>query len=567
MACSLHADSCLYVLGYHAVAVFLALSLKELHAGHRDDSCLYAVCLEQFLCVHAQFYFRTRGNEQYVGLTLAVVEHVCALERLQSRIFICGQILSGLDYDGGIFCGECRNICRRGLPAVAGTEYVDVGQRAHHYQLLHGLMGGAVLAYAYGIVRHYICYGQTHKRAHSDACLHVVDEGEEGRADCAQTAVNLNAVAYCRHCMFPYAELNVAALSVFGREVFAALYFRLGGGGKVGRAGHEVGRNLGYKVDYLAAAASGCLGLVKVGKSVYCVEVGGCAAHELLVLRCKQGIVALIGSKECVPALFCRAFFLGYCKAVRLYFVGNFEGFARPAEVFLCLCKVALAEGSAVAGSRVLEGGTVSYLGFAYYERGARKVALCALDCNLKRSKIGCVVYAYNLPALSYEARCYVLAESRLYVALYGYVVAVVQEYELAELLGACKGARLIAYALLKAAVTAEHIGVVVDYVIAGLVEKGGKVSFRNRHADGVGNALAEGTGGGLYAVRPAVFGVSGRSGAELTESHKVFLGHVIAEEVQKRIEHCRAVTCRKNESVAVVPLGVFVAVIEKVCE
>lgn len=50
------------------------------------------------------------------------------------------------------------------------------------------------------------------------------------------------------------------------------------------------------------------------------------------------------------------------------------------------------------------------------------------------------------------------------------------------------------------AAITQEHIGVVIDDVVAGAVELRAQNFFSQREADSVGQALTQGTGSGLHA-------------------------------------------------------------------
>ena len=71
--------------------------------------------------------------------------------------------------------------------------------------------------------------------------------------------------------------------------------------------------------------------------------------------------------------------------------------------------------------------------------------------------------------------------------------------------------ARLGRDALLEVAVGGDHEGVVVDDLVAGAVEARGQHALGERHADGVGDALAERAGRDLDAGRVAVLGVAGR--------------------------------------------------------
>ncbi len=63
--------------------------------------------------------------------------------------------------------------------------------------------------------------------------------------------------------MLAYAEADIPALAVFGREVALALKLGFGGGGKVCRAGHKVGNYFGNFVYNLSAGNSCRFGLVE----------------------------------------------------------------------------------------------------------------------------------------------------------------------------------------------------------------------------------------------------------------------------------------------------------------
>ncbi len=47
----------------------------------------------------------------------------------------------------------------------------------------------------------------------------------------------------------------------------------------------------------------------------------------------------------------------------------------------------------------------------------------------------------------------------------------------------------------------------------------------------------------------------------------QVFLGYVVAEEMQQAVKEHGAVTRGEYESVAVIPLGVVIAEVQKICE
>ena len=113
---------------------------------------------------------------------------------------------------------------------------------------------------------------------------------------------------------------------------------------------------------------------------------------------------------------------------------------------------------------------------------------------------------------------------------------------------------RLVADPLHQAAVAAEHIGVVIDEVVA---ELGGEQALGERHADRIGDALAERPGRHLDAGREAALGMAGGAAAELAEMLQLVERHVgIAGQMQQPVEQHRAVPVRQHEAVAVGPVG-----------
>ena len=75
---------------------------------------------------------------------------------------------------------------------------------------------------------------------------------------------------------------------------------------------------------------------------------------------------------------------------------------------------------------------------------------------------------------------------------------------------------RFLADAFHQVAVGGEHVGLVIDHIGA---EHGGEMPLGDRHADRVGEPLAERAGGGLDAGRVAVFRMAGGDRAELAEA------------------------------------------------
>ena len=150
-------------------------------------------------------------------------------------------------------------------------------------------------------------------------------------------------------------------------------------------------------------------------------------------------------------------------------------------------------------------------------------------------------------------------------MAVDGDVVVVVEGGQFAQAPGAGKRTGFVRNAFHQAAVAEENPGAVVDDGVAGAVEVVRQHFFGQRHADGVGDALAERAGGGFDARRVAVFGVAGRLAVQLTEILQVVDRQVVAGQVQQGIDQHRAVTIGQHEAVTVGPLGVGGVVLEVV--
>ena len=81
------------------------------------------------------------------------------------------------------------------------------------------------------------------------------------------------------------------------------------------------------------------------------------------------------------------------------------------------------------------------------------------------------------------------------------------------------------------------------------------EVALGKRHADRVGDALAERAGGGLDAGRMAEFRMPRRDRSELAEALELIDGHrFVAGQMQQRVDQHRAVSGRQHEAVTVRP-------------
>ncbi len=178
------------------------------------------------------------------------------------------------------------------------------------------------------------------------------------------------------------------------------------------------------------------------------------------------------------------------------------------------------------------------------------------LDGGLDGRQVVAVGDALGVPAVGLEARQDVLRPGHARRPVELDVVVVVEDHELAQAQVAGQAGGLGGDALLEVAVGADHVGPVVDDVVARAVELVGQASLRDGHAHGVAEALAEGSRGGLHAGRHAVLRVPRRARAELAEALQLVERQVVAGEVQHRVEQHAGVPGTEHEAVAVEPVG-----------
>ena len=164
---------------------------------------------------------------------------------------------------------------------------------------------------------------------------------------------------------------------------------------------------------------------------------------------------------------------------------------------------------------------------------------------------------ADDLPAVGFVAGGHVFGEPAVDLAVDGDAVGVVQGDELAQAPTHRPGAGLVGDAFHEAAVTEEHIGVMVDDRMFGGVEAGGQHLFGQGHAHGGRDALSQGTGGHLHAGGHVALRVAGGAGAQLAEVADVVHAQVVTGEVQHGIEQHGGVTVGQHEAVSIHPAGI----------
>ncbi len=162
-----------------------------------------------------------------------------------------------------------------------------------------------------------------------------------------------------------------------------------------------------------------------------------------------------------------------------------------------------------------------------------------------------------DVPAVSLESLLHVLVEGELRVPLDRDVIVVVEKIQLSEPQMTRERRRFRGDSLHEVAVAAKPPHPVIHDLLAGPVEAFREQPFRDRHADGVSESLAERSGRDLHARRVPALRVSRRGRAPLPEILDVVERNTVAGQKQNRVEQHRGVTVGQDEAVAVRPVRI----------
>ena len=433
--------------------------------------------------------------------------------------------------------------------------------------MLDGLMGRAVLAEADGIVGHHVDDAEPHEGGEAHCRPAVVGEGEEGAAEGNDAAVQRHAVHHRAHGVLAHAVIEVAAAVLAGHDRREFVGLRAVGAGEVGRAADEARQRIGNRADCPLVRdprrdGGRLLGEGSLQARERLRETGRqIARHGGVEIRpaalVERGMARLPGRPR-VPAPFPDGAPGGENR------IRHREGRMRPPQPLAGARNLVRAEGRAVArGSPRLRRRAVADHRAAFDHRGpglglGRSDRLC--HC------LGIVaVDALRMPAGGIEARSRVVGEREAGGAVDGDVVGIVEHDQPVQLKVTGERDRLLADALHQAAVAAGDVGVVIHEVRA---EAGRHAALRQRHADGIGEALAQRAGGGLDPGGMPVLGMAGGAAAELAEVADLADVDIrIAGQVEQRVEQHRAVPVGEHEAVPVGPVGARRVELEEAAE
>ncbi len=109
----------------------------------------------------------------------------------------------------------------------------------------------------------------------------------------------------------------------------------------------------------------------------------------------------------------------------------------------------------------------------------------------------------------------------------------------------------------LQVAIAGQNVGVVVHDGVTRSIEVRGKGHLGDGHADGVGQALTQGSGGGLNAGGLAVFGMARGAAPPLAEPLEFLQWQVEARDMEQGVQERTSMSGREDEAVPVGPEGI----------
>ena len=176
----------------------------------------------------------------------------------------------------------------------------------------------------------------------------------------------------------------------------------------------------------------------------------------------------------------------------------------------------------------------------------------CGFDRGLDFFRVVTVNVTDHLPVVGFETLWRVVGKPAFNFAIDGDAVVIVEGDQFAQAQGAGQRANFVGNAFHHAAITQEHVGVVIDNVMARTVELRAHDFFGQGKAHSVGQALTQRASGGFNARRVAQLRVARGAAVQLAEVFQVVDRQVIAGQVQQRVDQHRTVAVGQHEAVTV---------------
>ena len=239
---------------------------------------------------------------------------------------------------------------------------------------------------------------------------------------------------------------------------------------------------------------------------------------------------------------------------------GNMEGrFHRPAQPFLGQADLLQAERLAVGRRGVLLVGTAEAdVGANLNQGGPARLFPGSLERVGDHVDVVALLDPLDVPAERGETGHAVFGKGQLRAAFDRDVVVGIEDDELAQPQVTGLRSGLGGDPFLQVAVAGQDVGVVVHDRVARSIEARRKGDLGDGHADGVGQALPQGAGGGLDAGGLAVLRMARRAASPLAEPLEFLQRQVVARDMEQGVQERTSMSGREDEAVPVGPEGIM---------
>ena len=372
-----------------------------------------------------------------------------------------------------------------------------------------------------------------------------------------------DAVADRGHRELADPEVDVVRIGVLASQYPRAAPLREVRPGEVGGAADQLGQHRTERLQCVLGRLARCdvlgrrTGRADVAGAFLRPVRGQLARHLPFKLGCGPRELGAVDLEVRLPFAVARGSPLTGVPA-RVDLAGDLEGWVGPPERFARARDLVVAEWRAVRGRlALLVRRSESDDRLAAQKRRAIGDGERVADRRIDRGGVVAVHAAHHVPAVRIEPGRGVVGEPPPDFAVDGDVVVVVERDQLAEAQRSRERACLVRNAFHQATVADEYPRAVTDDRVPVPVEARREHLLRDRHTDGVREALPERSGGRLDPWCVAALGVARGHRVELPKALDLLDRQRVAAEMKQRIDEHRAVPVRQHEAVPIHPRGI----------